>query len=726
MATPIATVDTSMKNAASAESSPLVLVADDDATLRFLLREALEEAGFEVEEAADGELALDAYQRLQPDIMLLDVMMPRMDGFTTCSMLRGLPGGANLPILMMTGLEDVESIHAAYGAGATDFITKPINYLILGYRVRYMLRARNAMDELRNSEKRLAMAQHVARLGNWEWNLKERLPRFSDEFCHIFGLPPKQLHGHIRELLKRVDPEDRRRVSRMIKALFKDKIPLSMEHKILLPDGSRRIVRQEADIVTDEKTGAVQWIGTVQDITERKKSEEKIIQLAYYDALTELPNRTFLIEHLGYVLKSAERYNRCLAILSLDLDLFKRINDTLGHSAGDVLLKEVANRLLGSVRRGDYLARLESPGESTMGASGTERMVARLGGDEFVVLLTQIRHAEDAAVVARRINALLAKPFALQQDEVFITASAGITIYPTDGTDAEALLKQADIALHHAKELGRNRYQFFTETMNAQALERLSLENRLHRALERGEFELYYQPKVDVQTDRTVGMEALVRWHNPDYGMVSPGEFIPLAEQSGLVVRLGEWVLRVACEQTKAWHDAGLTALCIAVNLSARQFKEKHLSRTVAQTLKAAGLDGRYLELELTEGILMEDTETSRDTLFELKELGVRIALDDFGTGYSSLSYLQRFPIDTLKIDRSFVRDINTDPESTALAAGIIALSKTLKLNVVAEGVETRAQLHFMREHGCNEVQGYYYSPPIPADDFVAWLHKRG
>ncbi|WP_338051185.1 EAL domain-containing protein [Propionivibrio soli] len=446
------------------------------------------------------------------------------------------------------------------------------------------------------------------------------------------------------------------------------------------------------------------YVGTATDISERLAAQERIRQLAYFDPLTNLPNRRMLQDRAQQALASAEREHKQLALLFLDLDHFKTINDSLGHSAGDRLLREVARRLSASVRRMDT--------------------VARLGGDEFVVLLTEAT-LEGTAEVARKILDVVARPYPVDQHELGVTPSVGISVFPQDGTDFETLLKHADAAMYRAKESGRNAYQFFTSEMNAAALERLTLENSLRQGIERGEFLLYYQPQVEVSSGRIVGAEALVRWRHPMIGMVPPGKFIPVAEVSGLIVVIGDWVLREACRQNKAWQDEGLPPIRIAVNISSVQFRGGQLEKSVRTVLADTALAAEWLELELTEGIVMGGANETIDTLQRLSSIGVKLAIDDFGTGYSSLSYLKRFPIDKLKIDQSFVRDIVGDPDDWAIATAVISMGHSLRLSVIAEGVEHAEQLEMLESQGCDEVQGYYFSAPLPAEGFAELLRQQ-
>jgi len=420
--------------------------------------------------------------------------------------------------------------------------------------------------------------------------------------------------------------------------------------------------------------------------------------------LTNLPNRTLFNDRLALVLAHAHRSQEKLAVMFFDVDRFNTINETLGHATGDQLLQGVAQRLTSCLRESDT--------------------VARMGGDEFMLLLPGITQGEDAGRIAQKILEALKPSFNFHGHELYITASLGIALFPEDGEDTQALLKNANTALHRAKEQGRNNYQFYTPAMNATALERLALENSLRGALERGEFMIYYQPQVDLHTGQIVGMEALVRWQHPELGLISPMNFIPLAEETDLIVPLSEWVLRSACAQNKAWQTAGFPPLRVTVNLSARHFRHKDLVRTVDRLLRETGLDPNYLELELTESIVMENAETTVTTLRQLKEMGVHLSIDDFGTGYSSLSYLKRFPIDTLKIDQSFVQNVPADSDDAAITTAIIAMARNLKLKVIAEGVETKEQLCFLRSYQCDEVQGYLFSRPVSAGTFAQMLHE--
>ncbi|MEJ2451603.1 MAG: EAL domain-containing protein [Gammaproteobacteria bacterium] len=457
--------------------------------------------------------------------------------------------------------------------------------------------------------------------------------------------------------------------------------------------------------VLDENARAVQYIGIFSDFTEKKLSEDRIYHLAHYDILTELPNRALLQERLGQAVAQAQRRDKPTAILFVDLDYFKRINDTLGHALGDQLLQVIAERLLECIRKGDT--------------------VARQGGDEFIIVLNELQHDDDAAVVAEHILAEVARPIQLDNHEVVISASIGISLYPGDAGDVSSLLKNADSAMYRAKEQGRGIYQFFTPDLNARALERLTLESNLRRALPQQEFQLEYQPQINEVLRRVTAVEALLRWHHPELGMVMPGNFISVAEETGEIVAIGEWVLRQACLDFLQWQKAECAPDRIAINISARQFRSPTFVSRIEAILEETGMPARHLELELTESALITNSEDTREMLLQIKALGVHIALDDFGTGYSSLTHLKRFPIDVVKIDKSFVMDILTDPDDAAIIEAVIRMGQTLDLRIVAEGVENDAQLAFLRSHGCREMQGYYLGPPMPSDKLLDWLRKH-
>jgi len=689
-----------------ASPPPTVLVVDDDVALRLLMREVLEQAGFVVVEAADGAAGLERFQAVHPDAVLLDVEMPEMDGFALCGHLRASPGGSHIPVIMVTGLDDVASIERAYTVDATDFITKPINWFTLPHHVRYLLRASQSFDALRRSETKnraiiSALPDSLFRLAA-DGTLLDCWP--DRDLASL--VKPERLRG--RNLRQVVPPGVAARAMHFLSHTLATGEPQLFEFS-LRGGGARRAYEARFVVSGDHEVLAV-----MRDVTDQRQAEARIRYLAYYDELTALPNRRLMHETVCQMIKVATRSKRSVAILLLDLDLFKRINDTLGHSVGDALLRAVAARIAGCVRGSDYIARHDS--------DAPDEIIARFGGDEFTIALPQVGRAEEAAIVAQRILDTLAQPIEIEGQEVFVTASIGIALTPNDGEDGETLLKNADTAMYQAKSRGRNNFQFYTRAMNARALERLSLEGMLRKAVDREELRLHYQPQVDLATRSIVGVEALVRWQHPEMGLVAPGRFIPLAVESGLIVSIGEWVLRTACAQSRRWQEAGLPPLRMAVNLSSRQFWQEGLSESIAKILAESAIDPALLELEITESDLMEDAAHTITALHALKEMGVALAIDDFGTGYSSLAYLKRFPVDTLKIDRAFVRDLPGDPDDAAIAMAIAALGRALDLDVLAEGVEHEEQVTYLRELGCAFGQGYLFSRPLPAPEITVLL----
>ncbi len=456
----------------------------------------------------------------------------------------------------------------------------------------------------------------------------------------------------------------------------------------------------------------------IRDVTKRKLADEQIAFLAYHDSLTALPNNRLFKDRLQHAISQAERSEKMLAVLFLDLDRFKLINDTMGHSAGDELLKITSQRLIEAVRKTDSVAVNAS-------GSGLNSSVARLGGDEFTILLEGIETVKTVTRIAERIVESVSQPMTLENHKVHISTSIGIAVYPADGKHADEILKYADVAMYHAKAQGRNNFQFYTSSMNKSSAELLALENNLHRAIEQSEFCLYYQPQVSVTSGQVVGMEALIRWKQSDRGFISPGVFIPVAEETGMIMQIGKWVIREACEQGMRWMKAGYKLQKISVNLSARQLKDENLPALISKILEETELPAEKLGIELTESALILDPEMALIRLLKIKELGISLSLDDFGTGYSSLSYLKRFPIDTLKIDQAFIRDVEVDHEDAALVKAIISMAHGLGMDVVAEGVEMQEQLDFLGVNGCDTIQGYLFSRPLPANEMEALLIKK-
>ena len=675
------------------ESRVRVLVADDDAMLRDIARATLEAFGFAVQTVGSGDAAVAACALSPPDVALLDVEMPDGNGYQACANIRMLPGGAGLPIVMVTGHDDSASIDLAYEAGATDFVVKPLNWPLLAHRIRYVLRGARTLEALRVSEqKNAALVQAIP-----DGLLLVSGNGVIDHcFNPVAGLQPG---GGVRHIADLVPAATRGRAMECLAATLRGE---PAEFEFSLQNEGEPTRHLECRYLPN---AAGQVLAIVRDITERKEIQARIQRLAYFDALTGLPNREWIGDYLSRSLADAGVHDSGVALLYVDLDQFKRINDTLGHDTGDALLRQVAERLRGSLAR-----------------FGDKAQLARVGGDEFIVVLSGARGTLLAERAAELILAALAAPFQQASYELVVTPSIGIALFPEHGADAQSLLKNADSAMYEAKSGGRNQFRFFNDTLNVRALKRLSLEMELRRALENSQLEVYYQPKYDTRGLQVAGGEALLRWFHPERGQIPTAEFVAVAEETGLIADIGRWTLQQVCRDLAAWRAQGLHAPSMAVNVSGREFMRPDILVRISEIVEHARLPAALFELELTEGVLMRDAEAGRRSLLALKEFGFSLAMDDFGTGYCSLNYLKRFPLDTLKIDRSFVADLGTDSGDAAIVRAIIALGHVLNLKIVAEGVATFEQLRFLRSEGCDTVQGFLMSPALPAREFAALL----
>ena len=719
---PSATASDTFGAAPEERDAGRILLIDDDEGTRIAVGSALRCEGYLVEEAADGIVGIEAFRRAPPDVVLLDVLMPCVDGFETCRAIRALPEGRLAPIVMITGLDDLEWIDTAFEAGATTFFRKPLNFQMLGRRLRYIIRSKRVYDKLQASEAQLAHAQRLAKIGHWEWRRSSRTAQCSRSLCEILGLPQGAASLSFAAFLDLIEPMGRAGVAREIRRSIRQGQRLRLEHWIVSEGTGEKFIYQEAEIYRDGRGRITRIVGIAQDITERKLTEERIKFLAYYDPTTGLPNRSLLKNLLETALKRDGAPSGNPAVLFIDLDNFKKINDIFGHDVGDSLLRAAAERLFTSLRIGDAVSRHGTKFHVIDFSLPGRAAATRHGGDEFVVLLTDIRCADGAAAVARRIAGVLSESFSVGDREVPITASIGIAMYPQDGATGETLLKNAEAAMYDAKAQGRNCHRFFSHHLQHKLMRKISLEVDLREAIRHGELVLYYQPKLDLRGDRIVSAEALLRWEHASGTIISPAEFVPIAEETGLIVPIGEWVIREACAQAAAWQSAGLPPLKVAVNLSAGQFVQRSLKSRIAESLRDSGLAPNNLILELTESVLVDDMELSVDVLKAIKALGVGISIDDFGTGYSSLNYLKRLPLSELKIDRSFVGNVPQDPSDAAIINATVALAHNLDLITVAEGVENREQLDFLRSVGCDQAQGFLISRPLPAAAFEAWM----
>ena len=707
---------------ASTSEQPDVLLVDDDEVNLLLTAIALRDRGFRITEASSGTQAITLLAAHTPDIVVLDAIMPGLDGFATCQAIRGTPGLENVPVLMLTGLDDDASITRAYQAGASDFFVKATQWSLLAGRLHYLLRASRTRIELERSKAKLGRAQDLARMGSFDWRRSEGGLAMSTEGLRVFGNGPGE-RLTLRGLLRMVPPDKRRPLIRMLHDVLRHSTVLATDVPITLLDGRERIIHVEAEPEFNEHGNSVGYTGIVQDVTDRRVAEDRIRHLANFDALTGLPNRHQLIWRAERALETARRMQHQFALLLIDLDRFKNVNDAHGHAAGDELLMEVARRLRACVRHSDQV--MEGALETAGGRSHRAlEAVGRLGGDEFVALLPEVAEDRDAERVAQRILEVMREPFFVNEgQECFVTASVGVAIFPRDGTTVVDLMRNSDVAMYSVKAQGKNAAAIYGPQFAGQGRERLELETALHKAIEREELVLHYQPKVDVRSARMVGAEALMRWQRGDR-LVPPGDFIPLAEETGLIVPLSEWAMREAARQARVWQQNFGFADAIAVNLPSRLFERSDLIEHIHQCATSHGVPHRVIMLEITESQLMKELQNVIPSLHRLNEIGVEIAIDDFGTGYSSLAYLTTLPISELKIDIKFVRDLGHTPQSSAVVSAIIALARSLGLRVVAEGVENLRQMEVLHRLGCGIMQGFLFSRPILPADLELWLEQ--
>jgi diguanylate cyclase (GGDEF)-like protein len=652
----------------------LVLVVDDDKVPRLMARESLEKAGFDVEEAANGREGVEAFERLRPSLVLMDAVMPEMDGFAACAAIRALPAGGHTPILMMTSLDDVESIRRAFEVGATDFATKPVHGSILGFRVGHLIRAGMAFDE-------------VYLAGGSNRALLQAIP---DLVLRV------SRDGVIREARLAQSRVRRSRYERHLGKKLSDVLPSEVAGKVLeqveralatgglhpaefqLPE-VRRVRHLEARFI---RSGDSEVVVFLRDITRRRQQEGRVAPLV------------------------SRRYQERFAVAILRFDLFREFVNEYGENVGGRILRSFAGALSGSLRETD--------------------MVARISPNEFGLLLTSLESKYSTTMVVQRILDLLSQGISVDKMSVHLTACAGVTLVGQDGKDTvSSLLKQADVALSKARRMGRNQVQTFSQEMSKNVSRRIGMESELAEAVEKRRFVVHYQPAVDLWTRRIVGAEALVRMVHPETGLVPPMEFIPLAEETGMIVAITEQVVREACRQVKAWQVEGLPSLVVAVNLSGRDFQNLALASKVSGLVREAGLDPRLVEIEITESVAMHDFQKTLHILQGLRAEGMRVAIDDFGTGYSSLAYLKRFPIQTLKIDRAFIKDMMDDPQDRAIVNAIIVMAHAMNMEVLAEGVERPDQLEYLLEKGCDRAQGYHFGKPVPAEEFRAMLLRQ-
>ena len=682
-----------------------LLIVDDNEMNRDMLARRLARKGYVIGLAESAKELLQRVKEDGIDLVLLDIEMPEVSGLDALQALRESYSPIELPIIMVTAKNQSDDIVKALEMGANDYLTKPVDFPVALARIGTQLSHKQAQEALRESEERYALAARGANDGLWDWNLVTGAVYFSPRWKAMLGFLEDEIDDRLEEWLGRIHDADRERVKEEIAAHQRGLTPhFESEHRLLHKDGGFRWMLSRGLAVQDRTGKPLRMAGSQTDITERKVS----------DPLTALPNRLLFIDRLGRLIKhSQRRKDHLFAVLFLDLDGFKMINDSLGHLVGDQLLVGVAMRLEKCLRSSDTVARL-----------GETFTVARLGGDEFTILLDDLKEPADANRTADRLMKALAPPFLLAGKEVFTSISIGITLSNTAYEQPEDMLRDADTAMYRAKSLGKARYEVFDADMRASVMARLQLETDLRRALERNEFRNFYQPIVSLESGRIVGFEALMRWQHPTRGMIAPDEFIFVAEETGLIREIGWWSLREACQQMSNWRagSKGYAGLTMSVNLSAKQLLQPHLVEDMDKLLRETALPSEALKLEITESAVMADPAAAVEMLQRIKSLGIRLAIDDFGTGYSSLSYLHRFPLDTLKIDRSFISGNGAGEGGIEIARTIMPMAKNLRLDVVAEGVETIEQVTLLKKLQCKYAQGYYFSKPLAPEEIAPLL----
>ncbi|HEY6467250.1 MAG TPA: EAL domain-containing protein [Candidatus Acidoferrales bacterium] len=685
-----------------------VLIVDDNEMNRDMLARRLERKGYVVSIAASAHELMDRIKKDSIDLVLLDIEMPEISGLEALERIRELHTAIELPVIMVTARNQSEDIVKALQMGANDYLTKPIDFAVALARIGTQLSHKRAQEGLKESEERYALAARGSNDGLWDWNLATNAIYFSDRWKAMLGYDEHEISDKIEEWFERVHDSDRDRMKEEMAAHQKGLTPhFESVHRIRHRDGTFRWMLSRGIATCDRSGKPVRMAGSQTDITEGKVS----------DPLTGLPNRLLFLDRLDRLMKHSKRHSeRVFAVLFLDLDAFKMINDSLGHLIGDQLLLGVAKRLEKCLRSSDTVARLA---QETF-------TLARMGGDEFTVLLDDLKDPADAERAAERIMEGLSAPFELEGKEVFTSASIGIALCNTGYQHPEDIMRDADTAMYRAKSLGKARYEIFNADMRASVMARLELETDLRRALDRNEFRNFYQPIVSLDNGEINGFESLLRWQHPTRGLLGPKEFISVAEDTGLIRELGWWSLREACCRISEWNslDPGRN-LVVSVNLSIKQFMQPNLVENIGVLLKELDLSPESLKLEITESTVMEDPSTAVEMLRQMKALGIRLAIDDFGTGYSSLSYLHRFPLDTLKIDRSFISGSSGGVNGMEIARTIMPLAKNLRLDVVAEGVETLEQVQELKKLDCKYAQGFYFSKPLSRDQAEALLAEH-
>ena len=684
---------------------PTVLLVDDEPDERLLIRRELEQSGMRVKECGSGKDALDTLKDLKPSVILLDVNMPGIDGIEVCRDIRLNASLKDTPILMLTGMDGLDYIRRAFDAGATDFITKTMDLSLVSQRVKYALRNSMNTKDLHAWKQQMKQVQRVAKIGYWQMSVPDCFVTLSEEALRLFSLEQSEFDGSFSSFLDIVNVSDRENVKNAVDAALFGDTRLNVDFRSVIKAGEEFYLNLQGEVITNDEGEIISMMGAIQDITERKKSEVSMQHQALYDSLTDLCNRRMFQDRLTQAMATAQREEKLLALCFFDLDSFKIINDNLGHAVGDELLKSVAKRLRSTMRQGD--------------------IVARISGDEFAVAIEGLNNVDELEKIVEKIRFRLSQPYRIRGHKIYTSASIGVALYPLDSSNRETMLRNADAAMYRAKELGGNCFCYYTYDMNDKARRHLEMEKNLRQALGQEELCLFYQPQFDARTNEIVGVEALLRWQHPEFGMLPPSKFLPIAEDSGLIFAIGKWVLTKACQDLRSWHNKGFDGLRLALNMSSRQFMQEGILESINEVLKQVSVDPRCICIEITENVAMKNIAGTIDMLEQLKAIGLLTAIDDFGAGHSSMNLLQKLPVDTLNIDRSFIMRIADREKDGNAARGIIALAHSLGLKVAAEGVETRTQAEFLKNQNCDVLQGYYFSHPLPAHEMEGFLLQQ-
>ena len=676
-----------------------ILIVDDEQMTRIMLRRVLEEAGYSVLEAPDGLQGAEICIRQHPDAVLMDVRMPKMNGFEACRAIRQEPTTSRTPILMLTSLDDMMAVRIAFDAGATDFITKPINWVLLAQRVRYALRARQIELQMLENEEQLARAQRIARLGSWRYEIDVDWINLSVELCHLLEIGSvRGMSGN--ELREYVLEEDRLLLSRFMADFLQDHAEESeTEIRVRLKHGRVLTLFVSANVMYDENSRAHILFGVAQDVTDRRNTEARLNYFAHFDPATGLPNRVLFRDRVAQAIAMARRDQNYCAVLSLTLDRFRKVHASFDETVARHILRQASERLQPILRASDTLS--------------------HSGGADFAMVLATIRDPHEVASIAQRMVRAFAEPIQVENLTVHVSINCGIALYPSDGDDVDTLLLYANSARARAQESHNPGYQFHTLDLHQRTLERLNREAALYQALERDEFILYFQPRLDLSKQQVNSVEALLRWQHPEWGLQTPDRFIDILEDTGLIAEVGNWVIVQACREIRS------LPLAVSINLSPRQFRHPDLANRILGILREEQFPAERLELELTERLFMDDPRQAIDVLEQLRARGIQSSIDDYGTGYCSLQYLKQLPVNVLKIDRAFIRTLVEDPVDQAIVRSTIELCHTLDINVVAEGVEDRQTLDMLTAMGCDAAQGYYISRPLPIDQLRAWLRNN-